>query len=217
MFALLNDTELVLGPIEFNYKLINSVLEDELEVYYKVASTDYARVPLYITEKIKLLRVIYDKPEYDSRYQEISLYKYDVIDDNVVFYYEKKDIDLEKIKEKYKSLIANERWSRENSGYIIHSINNTEVKVSTSRESRISLITKLASGNGPYNFKFGEIWLEITSQDISNIITKIDEKVQLDFDWELEKINEINSCSSTQQLNSIDFFNIENTVSIFNV
>ena len=210
MFALVNGTELVLGPIEFNYRLINSSLEDDLEIDYRIEPSDHSKVPLLITEKIKLLKVVDDKPDYDARYEEIFLYKYEVINDEAVFYYEKSSIDLDKIKNDYKSKISNERWIRENSGYITHSINDTEVKVSTNRETRISLVTKLASGSGPYNFKFGDVWVELVAEHIGQIIAKIDQKIQIDFDWELEKINEINSCSSVDELNLIDFFNIAN-------
>lgn len=212
MFALLNDNELVLGPIEFNYRLINSVLEDELEIDYRIEPSDHARVPIIITEKIKLLKVVEDKPQYDPRYEEILLYKYEIINDEVIFYYQKSNIDFDKIKNEYKKVISNERWIRENSGHITHLINNTEIKVSTNRETRISLVTKLASGSGPYNYKFGDVWVEITGEDVGNIITKIDEKIQVDFNWELQKINEINLCSSIDELNSIDFFNVENNI-----
>lgn len=212
MFALVNDTELVLGPIEFNYRLINSTLEDELEVDYRIQPSDHSKVPLLISEKIKLLKAVDDKPEYDARYEEIFLYKYEIINDEVIFYYDKSSIDLDKIKSSYKAVISNERWKRENSGYITQLIDNSEIKISTNRETRISLITKLASGNGPYNFKFGDTWAEIRGEDISQIILKIDQKIQTHFDWELEKINEINSCSSVEELNSIDFFDPENNI-----
>ena len=32
MYALVNGQELLLGPVSFNYRMINSVLEEELEV-----------------------------------------------------------------------------------------------------------------------------------------------------------------------------------------
>jgi len=45
MYALVNGQELLLGPIAFNYRMINSVLEEELEVDYRVTSQDYQKVP----------------------------------------------------------------------------------------------------------------------------------------------------------------------------
>ena len=70
--------------------LINSVLEDELEVDYKVTPRDYLNVPILVNDKIKILNVVEDIPEYEPKCEEIYLYKYDIVNDNVVFYYEKK-------------------------------------------------------------------------------------------------------------------------------
>lgn len=206
MFALINDNQLILGPIEFNYRLINSTLEDDLEINYKISPSDYLNVPLIITENIKLLKAQKILPPFDPNYEEIFLSSYDVIDNQVIFKYEKREKDFNIVKDYYKSLISAERWRRETFNHQEISINGINILVSTSRESRISLISKLTSGNGPYKFKFGENWIEITSEDIKNIISKIDEKIQLDFDWEYEKLIEIDLCSSLSELQKIDFF-----------
>lgn len=206
MFALVNNTELLLGPIEFNYRLFNSVLEEELEIDARIKPSDYINVPLTITDSVKLLNVVEDKPYYDEKYEKISLVSYEVLEDNVTFHYEKGEKDLDLIKKEHRDIISAERWNRENFSYIDLNINNTDIKVSTSRENRISLISKLSSGNGPYNFKFGDTWLQITSEDIKTIIGKIDEKVQEFFDWEHSITNQINSSSSSDQIQAIDFF-----------
>lgn len=212
MFALINDNQLVLGPIEFNYRLFNSVLEEELEVDYKLKPSDYAQVPILINENIKILNAVEDIPVYDPKVEDISLYKYEVLDDKVVFYYESKQKDINLIKNDYKNTISSERWHRENIGYITTIVNGVEINVSTSRESRVSLITKLSSGNGPYNFKFGKVWIEITGDDIREIISKIDQKVQEYFDWEYSKLSEIDNCTTISDIENIDFFNLENRI-----
>ena len=209
MFALVNDKELILGPIEFNHRLINSSLEEDLEVDYKVSPSDYLNVPIVITEKIKILNVLEDKPECDSRCEELILYKYEVLDAEVMLYYEKKSIDLNIIKQKYKDVISNERWKTENYGHIIFVLDGEEIKVSTSRENRISLVNKLAIGTSPYKFKFENSWFEVTSEHLREILSKIDEKIQQIFDWEFEKMQEIDNCTSIEELDQIDYFNTE--------
>lgn len=206
MFALVNDNQLLLGPIEFNYRLINSVLEEELELDFRISPSDYSNVPISITENVKLLTAVEDKPIYDQKYELINLYDYEILEDKVIFHYEKKEKYLELIKQEHKDIITAERWNKESIGIINLSINNTAIRVSTSRESRISLITKLSCGDGPYNFKFGDVWIEITSEDIKTIISTIDQKVQEYFDWEYSKIQEIDLCSSVSEIQSIDFF-----------
>jgi len=209
MFALINDNELILGPIQFNHRLINSALEEDLEVDYRVSSSDYSNVPIIFDEKIKILKVIDSKPDYNSRYESLTLHKYEVLDNEVIFYYEKNQIDLNIIKNEYKNIISNDRWKKENYGHIIFTLNDDEIKISTSRENRISLLNKLATGSNSYKFKFNSGWFDITGENLRQILTKIDEKVQKDFDWEFEKIEEINSCTSIDELNQIEYFNDE--------
>jgi len=68
MYALVNGQELLLGPIAFNYRMINDELE-ELEVDFKVKSSDYQSVPISVTDDIKILPARYDNPEYDPRFE----------------------------------------------------------------------------------------------------------------------------------------------------
>ena len=51
MYALINGQELVLGPMAFNYRMINSVLEEELEVSFRVTPQDYQNVPIMVKSK----------------------------------------------------------------------------------------------------------------------------------------------------------------------
>lgn len=212
MFALVNENELLLGPIQFNYRLINSVLEEELDLDYRIGPSDYSKVPLSITDNVKLLYAVEDKPSFNQKYEEIFLYKYEISEDKVIFCYEKQEKNLDLIKQEHKNIISSERWHRENSRYLDICINDTNIKVPINRETRISLITKLTSGNEPYNFKFGDVWMEVTHEDLKTIISKIDEKVQEHFDWEFSKIKEIDLCTSTSEIEAIDFFDPMNKI-----
>ena len=83
-------------------------------------------------------------------------------------------------------------------------INNTEIIVSTSREQRLAFVSKLLSSSGPHIFKFdNNVWLEITNSDLQNIITSIDNKVQEAFDWEYQKIQEIEACTIPEDVYNI--------------
>ena len=87
MYALINGQELLLGPISFNYRMINSVLEEDLEVEFRVTSQDYQSVPLSFTEDIKILQARNEVPEHDSRFQSVSQTSHTITDTEVVFSY----------------------------------------------------------------------------------------------------------------------------------
>jgi hypothetical protein len=203
MYALINGQELLLGPISFNYRMINSVLEEDLEVEFRVTSQDYQSVPLSFTEDIKILPARNEVPEHDPRFQSVSQTSHTITDTEVVFVYTVTDKSLEQIKTEYKTAVAPERWNKENTTVTV-TINDNEITVSTSRDNRLSIVSKLLSGDGPYNFKFDDgVWVEISKTDLQTILTEIDTVVQAAFDWELAKLAEIDACENGEAVYAV--------------
>ena len=203
MYALVNGQELLLGPISFNYRMINSVLEEELEVDFRVTSQDYQSVPLSFTEDIRILPARNEVPEHDPRFQSVAQTSHTITDTEVVFGYGVGDKTLEQIKTEYKAAVAPERWNKENTTVTV-TINDNEITVSTSRDNRLSLVSKLLSGDGPYNFKFNDgVWEEISKTDLQTILTEIDTVVQAAFDWELAKLAEIDACENGEAVYAV--------------
>jgi len=204
MYSLVNGQELLLGPIAFNYRMINSVLEEELEVDFRVKSSDYQSVPIIFTEDIKILPARNEVPEFDPRFQSVSQTSHTITDTEVVFNYSVADKTLEQIKGEYKAGVAPERWNKENTTVTV-TINGKEITVSTSRDNRLSLVSKLLSSDGPYNFKFNDgVWEEITKTDLQTILNEIDSIVQAAFDWELAKLAEIDACETKEEVYAVE-------------
>lgn len=209
MYALIHDSQLILGPIQWNYRLINSELED-LEIDYKVSPRSYENVPIAadVDTKTYVLPAVLSIPDYDARFQGVGNFDWVIVEENnipvrVEFSYSINDKTLDVIKAEYKSQVAPIRREKENT-QISLTINNTEITVSTSREQRISLISKLSSSPGPYLFKFNdELWLEVTSTDLQTIINQIDIMVQEAFDWEYQKIQEIDACTTGEEVYNV--------------
>lgn len=213
LYSLIHDDQLILGPIKYNHMMINYELE-QLEINAKLNSNSHNKVPIQFDEKTFLVYARQVYPEYDSRFKKISSSSWTIRKENdfpldVIFEYFTSEKTLEEVKDEVKSLVPGERWNRENTTISI-SIQNTEIQVSTERENRLSLLAKLMSSEGPYNFKFGEdLWVEITSVDLQSIINAIDLKVQEAFDWELSKIQEIDSCQSVEDVWNVEIYPVE--------
>jgi hypothetical protein len=204
MYALVNGQELLLGPITFNYRMINSVLEDELEVDYRVTSQDYQSVPIIFNEEIKILPARNEIPEFDPRFQTVSQTSHTIADDEVVFVYTVSDKPLEQIKDEYKAGVKPERQRRESTRVEV-TINNSTITVATDRENRLALTSKYIAGPGPHNFKFDNgTWLEITTEDLQTIIQAVDSKVQEAYDWELAKLQEIDACETKESVYEVE-------------
>lgn len=207
MYSLIHDSQLILGPVGYNYRMINSELED-LEIEYRVSPRDYENVPIHIDQKTHYIPAVQIIPQYDPRFQNVGNFEWEIIKENdipvrVEFTYPIIDKTLDQIKYEYKQQVAPIRREKENT-IIEVTINEDTVPVSTTRESRLSYVSKLVASPGPHKFKFGEdMWLEITTTELEYIISQIDLKVQEAFDWEYAKLQEIDACTTGEEVYNV--------------
>lgn len=213
MYALIHDSQLILGPIQWNYRLINGEIED-LEFDHRVSPRDYDNVPITIdvATKTYVIPAVEIIPEYDPRFQSVGNSVWSIVEENdipirVEFDYSINDKTLEQVKEEYKAQVAPIRWEKENQ-ILTLTVNNTEVEVSTSREERSQLVNKkiscpdLQTVTHSYKFHNG-VWLEIGCTEIDYILEQIDHEVQEAFDWEISKYNEIDACTTKEDVYNV--------------
>lgn len=205
--ALINNNSLILGPMGFNVRYINSELED-LELEDRITSQSYTELPIHFsdgnTHLVLIEKVI---PENDPKYHNIGNFTWEIITENdipikVVLTYPIANKTLEEVKESRKKEVAPVRRQKENTVITVN-LNETSVQVSTSREERLLLASKITAAPGPHNFKFSNTWLEVTTEQLQTIISEIDTKVQEAFDWELAKLQEIDACETIDDVYAI--------------
>ena len=207
MYALIHNSQLILGPIQWNYRLINGELED-LEVDARVSPRDYENVPFTFDENTYLIPAVQNIPEYDGRFQSVGNFDWEIIQENdvpvrVEMTYPISDKTLDQIKQEYKSQLPDIRRQKETQ-IIDVTLGETTVQVSTSREERVSFVSKLVSSPGPHNFKFAnDVWMEITTTELEYVISQIDAKVQEAFDWEYSKVQEIDACETGEDVYNV--------------
>ena len=207
MYALIHNSQLILGPIQWNYRLINGELED-LEVDARVSPRDYENVPFTFDENTYLIPAVQNIPEYDERFQSVGNFDWEIIQENdvpvrVEMTYPISNKTLDQIKQEYKSQLPDIRRQKETQ-IIDVTLGETTVQVSTSREERVSFVSKLVSSPGPHNFKFeNDVWLQITTTELEYVISQIDAKVQEAFDWEYSKVQEIDACETGEDVYNV--------------
>ena len=207
MYALIHNSQLILGPIQWNYRLINGELED-LEVDARVSPRDYENVPFTFDENTYLIPAVQNIPEYDGRFQSVGNFDWEIIQENdvpvrVEMTYPISNKTLDQIKQEYKSQLPDIRRQKETQ-IIDVTLGETTVQVSTSREERLSFVSKLVSSPGPHNFKFeNDVWLQITTTELEYVISQIDAKVQEAFDWEYSKVQEIDACETGEDVYNV--------------
>jgi hypothetical protein len=202
--ALIYNNSLILGPMGYNVRMINSELE-ELEVEETITPSSYTDLPIHFSDNLThLLPLEKQVPSHDPKYHNVGNFSWEIIEENdvptkVLLTYPITDKTLEEVKELRKQEVSPYRREKENTTITVL-INDTEVEVSTSREERILLASKLAASPGPHNFKFQNIWLEITTEELQYILNQVDVKVQEAFDWELAKLQEIDACETIDEV-----------------
>ena len=202
--ALIHNNALELGPFGMNVHYINQELE-ELEVEERVSPQSFSQLPIHFSDGLTHLlpteRVI---PENDPKYQNVGNFTWEIITEDdvpvkVVFTHEVADKTLEEVKATRKQEVSPARRQKENTITTL-TVNSTEVEVSTSREERLMLASKLSASPGPHNFKFQNTWLEITTEELQYIVSEVDKVVQEAFDWELAKLQEIDACETIDEV-----------------
>ena len=182
----------------FNVRYINSELED-LELEDRISPQSFQNLPIHFSDNLThLLPLERDIPSHDPKYHNVGNFTWEIIKENnvpvkVVLTYPIADKTLEEVKNIRKQEVSPVRREKENT-IITLTINGTAIEVSTSREERVLLASKLAAAPGPHNFKFKNTWLEVTTEQLQTILSEIDTVVQAAFDWELAKLQEIDAC-----------------------
>jgi hypothetical protein len=202
--ALIHNNSLELGPMGFNVRMINSELE-ELEVEERISPQSYTDLPIHFSDNLThLLPLERNTPSHDPKYHNIGNFGWEIIKENdipvkVLLTYPITDKTLEEVKEIRKQEVSPYRREKENT-ILTLTVNDTQVEVSTSRDERLLLASKLSAAPGPHNYKFSNTWLEITTEQLQTIVNAIDVKVQEAFDWELAKLQEIDACETIESV-----------------
>jgi hypothetical protein len=205
--ALIHNNSLELGPMGFNVKYINADLED-LEVEERISPQSYTDLPIHFSDNLThLLPIEKVVLENDPKYHNVGNFTWEIIKENdvpvkVILTYPITDKTLEEVKTLRKQEVSPYRREKENTTISVN-LNGTSVEVSTSREERLLLASKLSAAPGPHNFKFSNTWLEITTEQLQTIVTEIDVKVQEAFDWELSKLQEIDACETIDDVYAV--------------
>lgn len=201
-----NRTTVLLGPMPWRHRFFQSELND-LEIEYTISPTE-PNAHLSINDNIEIFPVEkINVPEHNTLHQQLAgpFWTYD---NNVAIgTYHVAEKEEHIIKNELKALTASERYTREVSGTKI-TIQDIEISLPTDRESRNVFFQKLISmnENDTIQWKFNEGWLTLNKSEMNAVVDVITNHVQSHYDWEKDKIDEIEN-ATTEQLKNIVIIN----------
>jgi hypothetical protein len=207
MYLITHHNKIILGPIEWNASFIASVLQNDLDLDERpvVLPSDVFKVPFYILPEIYVRNAVIEKPSYNSKIQKFGGVEWTFDENNGYANYSIINKDIEEVKGELKNAAASKRWVRENT-VINLTINDVDVSISTARENRRVFFDKLLvmGANDVCSWKFDGCWIDLSKEDIYNIVKSIDNTVQDAFNWEVNKIDEIYACNTLSELDQIN-------------
>lgn len=198
--------EVLLGPVEWNPRFIASVLRQDLDLSYTptLAESDVKKVPFDILPNVRVRPVEFVSEAHNPKTQFLIGPYWSYTDDLATATYKANPKDINIIKSELKQELAAVRYEKEISGTKV-TIQGKEVTADTNRGSRDIFAQKylLMGDNDTVEWKFPEGWVTLTKTEMAQVVTAINNHVQNSFTWELQKVNEIDSCETHDYLNDV--------------
>lgn len=204
LYALVVNDIIEVGPRSWHYMMFKDHLEDE-----NLDTTNLPRKasnePI-LTDTWKLLPVIEPTPiDLDLPYEQHAGPFWTINANNVITgVWDKAPVPLHMSKSKLKETITNNRYIVEVMGTKI-TLNDQSYSLDTSREGRKVYTETYTAMNDTdtVNWKFPEGWATLSKADFQNIITTINTYVQNAFEWEKQKLDEIESKTTVEELKTV--------------
>jgi ligand-binding SRPBCC domain-containing protein len=203
MYVLVHKERVLAGPMGWNRAIFEGNLK-KLNISFGLSREAPNNLPLTIDENTKIYEAILEYPEHNKKieYPHGPFWKFTNIATGT---FKLLPIHVDLIKGTLKEIVSKNRYEKEISGVEV-TIQNKNIKFDTARDRRIIFVEKLISmaDSSTINWKHENQFLALTKNDVHTIVNRINEHVQNAFDWELNKIQEIDSKTTAQELDAID-------------
>jgi hypothetical protein len=206
MYALVHKNQVVLTQELWNTRMFNMTLDEDYGIKRRVLLAEENDVPIIIDEDTKLCTYYEIKPDYNERIEWLDGPLYEVVGDGVVGTYLVKNLDLSIAKDNLKKLLPAARYAKEVKRVEV-TIQDQTFTIPADRDSRLLLASKIVGMNTEtINYKVGNLWLDLSKNELNSILRQIDESVQHAFDWEYSKTLEIDACETLEDIDKIKIY-----------
>lgn len=205
LYTLLKNERIVTGPRDWTPKYFEYFLQNDCSIETSLPESPIYD-PIIFNENVKLVPTFQENlPEVNPTFEVLTgpNFKYDD-SGNFVSYFIAQELSLDTIKNNLKQIVANNRWTKETSP-INRIINEKQITIYTDRGSRTAYTQALvlATENYSASWKFPEGFFTLNKSDLQLIVDEVVVYVQSCFDWESNKVAEINSKTSVEELKQI--------------
>lgn len=204
-YALVHNSRVICGPIEWNRNMFSAVLLDDLEITLQLPLTKVDTSPIIVDLLTKIVPVEYvAKPNFNPKIQGLDGPFFDYSDaTKVTCSYGVRNLPIEAVKNFLNEAVARNRYQEEVKGISI-TIQGQDIKVTTARGDRDIYAQALLLNKAGAKWKFPNgVWLVLSLLELQTIVTAIMNHVQTVFNWEETKVAEINGKNSLTDLDLV--------------
>ena len=191
-YTLLHSNNIVVGPRDWNPRYFEHFLGN-LGFHIKLPAQQIVN-DIHFSKDVRLAVTDFEpQPDFDPTFEVLTgpFFKFDENQTHIGYF-------------TVQAKAAESRWNKETT-QINRTIGGKELTLDTDRESRImyTQAVSLVSDDYTSQWKFNGEFVVINKSDLHSIVYEVMTHVQSCFDWESDKVTEINSKSTIEELKQI--------------
>jgi hypothetical protein len=203
MYVLIHKNRVIVGPMDWNRAMFDGALQ-KLGIVQTLPRSAPSDLPLIIDADTRLAESVYVYPAYNAKIEYLNGPFWNFDAPVAVGTFDVVTIEVDLIKGTLKQLVAAERYRKESAG-TTGVVQGTTVTLDTSRGGRdiFAQAYLLMSDTDVKNWKFPEGWFVLTKSELGYIVAVGSAYIQACFDWERSKGEEIDACTTAEQLDAV--------------
>lgn len=203
-FVLEHEKKVINGPRLWNQYSFQSTLSDELGIDFVLPTFKNDSDIITISDNIHIYPAELRHKSCDVNFEYLHGPLWDYTNDIAIGTFEVLQHDLPIIKRNLKGVVASQRYLKEITGTSLI-IQDETLFIETNRDAKSVFFQKYITqiDGEVIKWKFNNTWLDLTKNDMLDILTAINSHIQLQYDWEAEQSTIIESCTSLDSLKSL--------------
>lgn len=205
MFVIVYNDHVILGPMRWNRFRFENEIAEECEVVTTLPNRNDTFDAITVAENIRILPIQgTENPAYNPTIETLHGPFWQFTDTHAISSYVVVQLPIEAVQNQLKAAAAEERWRREVGGFDLE-LQARTVQIDTARGARDAYAQQymLLADSDLVNWKFPSCWLTLTRAELGTIALNVTAHVNAVFAWEVEKISEIDACSTLEELAAV--------------
>lgn len=200
MFVLVHNNSVILGPVKWSRYRFENAIQEECDYSVSLLDRNDNFLAINVTDDIKILPVITSpNPEFNAKIQILHGPFWEFTAEAAISSYQVVPLPVDAVKNQLKAQAADIRWQKLNQKVEVNGVH-----YGTDSQTTLALQQAFVSNLEQLNWKVNsDTWVELTQTHVNDILAAISAHIQICFDWEKSKVDEINACSTLEELDAI--------------